>query len=400
MAFVGSRLRDARLARGLTASALAERVGISPGAISQHELHDVEPHAKTLTKIAEELDLPETYFLRAGIPKDPAHHWYRSQSAATKRARESAQARHAWLRDIVAQVQRKIDFPQNSIAAVKPPSDPLALSANSIESIASDLRAEWKLGSGPISNTISLLEMLGCIVGVFAFGADELSAFSQFASDRPYVILNAEESAGARLRFNAAHELAHLVLHRDVPSQKALAPAIHKQLEQQAHRFAGAFLFPSRSFAEEVYSTSLDALQQVKKRWRVSMQMMIRRAYDLEMISEDRYSRAFRELSRRGFRMKEPLDDSLPVEKPKMLAKSINLMIDSRTISREDLIHEIALSKTDIEILAALPRGYLESEQWGEVTDIKLRTESVQAGILNTTGSGSGQIIPFRVKLS
>jgi Zn-dependent peptidase ImmA (M78 family)/transcriptional regulator with XRE-family HTH domain len=380
----------------MTASALAERVGVSPGAISQHELHDAEPHAKTLSKVAEVLDLPETYFLRTGIPKDPAHHWYRSQSAATKKARESAQARHSWLREIVFQVQRKVDFPQNSIAAVKPPTDPLAISSNDIESMAADLRAEWKLGNGPISNAISLLETLGCIVGMFAFGADELSAFSQFASDRPYVILNAEESAAVRLRFNAAHELAHLVLHRNVPSQEASRPAIHKKLEQQAHRFAGAFLFPYRAFAEEVYSTSLDALEQVKKRWRVSMQMMIRRAYDLEMTSEDRYSRAFRELSRRGWRTKEPMDDSLPIEKPKMLAKSINLMIDNRVASREDLIHDIGLSQADIEILAALPHGFLKSEQWGEVSEIKLR--SSLPSDTKATGSGAGQIIPFRIK--
>ena len=369
---------------------------MSPGAISQHELHDAEPHAKTLSKVAEVLDLPETYFLRTGIPKDPAHHWYRSQSAATKKARESAQARHSWLREIVFQVQRKVDFPQNSIAAVKPPTDPLAISSNDIESMAADLRAEWKLGNGPISNAISLLETLGCIVGMFAFGADELSAFSQFASDRPYVILNAEESAAVRLRFNAAHELAHLVLHRNVPSQEASRPAIHKKLEQQAHRFAGAFLFPYRAFAEEVYSTSLDALEQVKKRWRVSMQMMIRRAYDLEMTSEDRYSRAFRELSRRGWRTKEPMDDSLPIEKPKMLAKSINLMIDNRVASREDLIHDIGLSQADIEILAALPHGFLKSEQWGEVSEIKLR--SSLPSDTKATGSGAGQIIPFRIK--
>jgi hypothetical protein len=90
------------------------------------------------------------------------------------------------------------------------------------------------------------------------------------------------------------------------------------------------------------------------------------------------------------------MDDSLPIEKPKMLAKSINLMIDNRVASREDLIHDIGLSQADIEILAALPHGFLKSEQWGEVSEIKLR--SSLPSDTKATGSGAGQIIPFRIK--
>lgn len=394
--FVGSRLRDARIARGMTASMLAERVGVSPGAISQHELHNMEPRGQTLSRIASVLGLPEAHFLRPSLSRDPAPHWYRSQSAATKKARESAEARHLWLREIVVAVQEHVDLPRNSLIDVTSPANPMAIRREDIESIASELRTAWKLGNGPISNTISLLEMLGCVVSAFAFGAEQLSAFSQDASERPYVLLNGDESSCVRLRFNVAHELGHLVLHKNVSVADSARPEIHKEMESQAHRFAGAFLFPARSFADEVYSTSLDALAQVKTRWRVSMQMVIRRARDLDLINQDRYERSFRELSRRGFRLKEPLDDSIPVEHPSLIAKSIMLMIDKNVATRESILHRLAFSQADIEVLASLPPGYLSTADWGQVTDFDLKEKANPKE--STSRDPLGQLIPFRAR--
>lgn len=43
--------------------------------------------------------------------------------------------------------------------------------------------------------------------------ADEIDAFSLWRDDRPYIFLNTSKSA-ERSRFDAAHELGHLVLHR------------------------------------------------------------------------------------------------------------------------------------------------------------------------------------------
>lgn len=393
--FSGARLRDARLARSMTASMLAERVGVSPGAISHYELRNGEPRSSTLARMSEVLELPQAYFLRPPLLRDGAPLLYRSRSAATKRARESAEARHAWLREIADVVESDIELPTPKIPVPDIRTPFAAITNEQIEGIAADVRAEWNLGAGPIPNVVGLLELMGCVVAAFAFGADKLSAFSQAADDRPYVLLNSDEASGVRWRFNAAHELGHLLMHRDVPAEVAARPEMHKLMENQAHRFAAAFLLPADTFADEVYSVTLDALVEFKSRWRVAIQTAMRRARDLELISQDRYERAVRDLSRRGFRKREPLDDELPFERPQVLSRSIQMMVDEGVVTREDLLHRLPYSPTDLEVLTGLPIGYLESSTWGRVAHLKVREQDSPR---TQHGAKEGQVLEFKPK--
>jgi Zn-dependent peptidase ImmA (M78 family)/DNA-binding XRE family transcriptional regulator len=371
--FCGSRLRDARVARGQTASSLAEVAGVSAAAISQYEHGDASPKPGVLAKLAGELRLPEPHFFRPTRPVDPAPYLYRSLAAATKRAREAAEVRQRWCMDIYDFVLSYVTMPPPKIDDLGFDANPMRISPEEIERAASTLRAAWGLGDGPIRNMVETLEAHGCALSRFAFGAEKLSSFSQFAMDRPVVMLNGDYDSAVRCRFNAAHELGHLVLHRRIDQRTADRPEVHKQMEAQAHRFAAAFLFPSAAVGDEVYSLAMDAVRSVKARWLVSMQMVLRRARDLELATQDQYERAMRELSRRGYRAAEPLDDELPVEKPTVLSKSIQMMLDNGAVTRPELLYRLPFSATDIEILAQLPRGYLQSDQWGEV--LHLRTD-------------------------
>jgi Zn-dependent peptidase ImmA (M78 family) len=344
-----------------------------------------------MARLAQVLELPQAYFLRAPLQRDAAPHLYRSRLAATKRARESAEAKHAWLREIATTLEESVELPEVAVPELDLPTDPAALTDDQIELAAASVRASWKLGDGPVPNVTVLLEKMGCVVSAFAFGARELSAFSQRSADRPYVVLNADETAAARWRFNVGHELGHLVLHRGVTSADAARSETYKLIEKQAHRFASAFLFPERAFAEEVYSLSLDSLISVKSKWRVSMQMMLRRARDLGLVSQDRYERALREISRRGFRTQEPLDDELPLELPRLLARSVEMLVDEKVVTKEGLLHELPFLPVDIEVLTGLTRGYLTSSSWGDVAELRVRN----SGASSEARSGSAKVIQF-----
>ena len=93
-------------------------------------------------------------------------------------------------------------------------------------------------------------------------------------------------------------------------------------MEQQAHRFGAAFLFPAAAFRDEVYSLNLETLFKLKPRWKVSAQLMIRRAHDLELVSKTQYERAFWKLSRAGYRTSEKYDDKWRSEQPSLLAEA------------------------------------------------------------------------------
>jgi len=311
--FSGARLRDARVARGMTASTLAELLGVTSGAISHWEHEQTVPKPGVINRVAEALSLPESFFLRRPRVESETPYLYRSRSAATKRARESAEVRQRWFMEIFDFAEKLVQVPVAQVDDLSAGKSPTEISFDDIESGAVELRKRWGLGDGPIANVAAVVESRGCAVTRFAFGADDLNSFSKFGV-RPTIVLNGDRDVCVRGRYDDAHELGHLVLHRGVDRGMAETPEMHKLLEAQAHRFAAAWLFPASSFVDEVYSIALDALLSIKRRWRVSCQMMIRRARDLDLINQDKYERAFRDLSRRGFRTAEPLDDELEPE--------------------------------------------------------------------------------------
>jgi len=95
-----------------------------------------------------------------------------------------------------------------------PEADVPDLSLYSPEVAARVLRQEWSLGERPISNMTQLLESRG--IRVFSLSEDtaKMNAFSIWRNQRPFVFLNTFKSAESS-RFDAAHELGHLVLHQD-----------------------------------------------------------------------------------------------------------------------------------------------------------------------------------------
>ena len=125
-------------------------------------------------------------------------------------------------------------------------SDFRRLQARAIEAAAFDMRAHWNLGRGPIADLSLVLENAGIVTGRCAFDAPSTDGVSHWsrADDRPYVPISSEKRTAVRSRFDAAHELGHLVLHRRVDRSALTRRDEFKELEGQAHRFAGAFLLP------------------------------------------------------------------------------------------------------------------------------------------------------------
>ena len=359
--FVGERLRRARIARMMTGVALAEEVGVSPAAITKFEKGAVSPREEIIRRLAEVLRVPPMHFFNP-VPSDgKAPVRMRSLSAATKRARASAEVRVDWLREIVAYLDAVMPLPLAELPDLCEIDDPAQLAEDDIEDLATALRRAWGMQDGPIANLTDLLESKGCAVSYFALGAEALDAFGKWTPEAPIIVENTDRMTAVRMRFDLAHELGHLVIHRHVPEPLAFRPEIHSLMERQAHRFAGAFVFPATSFANEVYSVSVGGLTECKRRWKLSIQAMIRRARDLRMISKEQYARALRTLSGRGFRKREPLDDELPIEVPRQLPDRIRCLVEERGFTVEEIEAHTRHRRREIEALTALPPGYFDS---------------------------------------
>jgi Zn-dependent peptidase ImmA (M78 family)/transcriptional regulator with XRE-family HTH domain len=374
--FVGQRLAEAREARGLTNGTLADLIGVSPTAISQYEKGLASPRPETMDKIAERLNLPSSFFVRqVGKEADEVLFW-RSLSSATQAARTKARRRFRWLKEIVAYLREYLDLPVPRLPRLKLPENVLSLTGDQIESAAQECRAFWGLGEGPIADLTLFLENNGIIVSRGRLDAEKLDAFSQVAEDgTPYIFLTADKESAVRSRLDAAHELAHLVLHCEVETRQFNTPKINKILEDQAFRFGSAFLMPARAFTHELWSPTLDAFRSLKERWRVSIAAMVKRCEEMEMISEQEAKRLFINYNRREWRVKEPFDDTLLIEQPRLLRRSFELLIREGVKTREQVLLDLPYAPVDIEDLGGLPRGYF-TEEPGRVAYLpKIRTK-------------------------
>jgi Zn-dependent peptidase ImmA (M78 family) len=170
-----------------------------------------------------------------------------------------------------------------------------------------------------------------------------------------------EKSAGVRSRFDLAHELGHLILHRHIDSADIEDKDFLKEIERQADRFAGAFLLPKHSFPNEVFTPRLDAFVNLKMRWRVSVQAMIYRCSDLGLFDDAQILNMRKQVSFRKWKTKEPLDDPsvIPLEMPRLLAKAFDLVAKSGRLSIDELKQAIPINPRIIETMCNLPVGAL-----------------------------------------
>jgi Zn-dependent peptidase ImmA (M78 family)/transcriptional regulator with XRE-family HTH domain len=390
--FVGQRLIQARQARELSSTSLAEMIGLNSVNISNYEHGKQSPSPEVMERITQVLNQPLTFFLRP-LPRGNREEdfWWRAMSAATKSARSRAYARHSWLREIVLYLQEYVDFPNVNIPVLDAPADVRKITSDMIEDFAAECRRYWKLGDAPVADLVLLMENNGVVVSRGELVAETLDAFSQWPGDseHPFVFLGADKASAARSRHDASHELGHLVLHRKVDRKNIRNPTIFKLIEDQAHRFALAFNLPASGFANQLWSPTLDAFLALKPHWKIAIAAMIKRCEQLGILSEEQARRSWIDMSRRGWRKREPLDDRLPPEQPRLLRRSFELLIRERIKSPEQILSDLALNAVDIEALACLDYGYLSGEGGQLMAVPQLRQEF---------RGGSANLLPFESK--
>jgi Zn-dependent peptidase ImmA (M78 family) len=196
-------------------------------------------------------------------------------------------------------------------------------SREEIEDAALSVRRSWGLGDGPIEHVVRQLERHGVVTTRLALGRHDLDAYSVWFDDRPVVALGADKGSTARSRFDAAHELGHGVLHDR-------ADLGLRETEDQAHRFAAAFLMPEDSI-RSFLSPSVDwrELMNVKAAWGVSLAALLIRARDLRILSQARYVSAMKYMSAKGWRRTEPGDRALGApEAPRLLGAALRRLKD------------------------------------------------------------------------
>jgi Zn-dependent peptidase ImmA (M78 family)/DNA-binding XRE family transcriptional regulator len=359
--FAGARLKEARDARGISAASLAEMLGLTRAAIYQYESDEQSPRPSVMEKICSVLNLPTAFFVRPLRNEQSGLIFYRSLSSTKQQARARVECRLGWVHDIADALREHVEFPKPNIPKFDLPSDPLKLTQDQIETIASEARKCWELDDGPLGSVVNILEKNGAIISRDDFLADEVDALSQWRNQDsiPYFLLNDRKQSAARSRMDLCHEIGHVLLHRTLSNEDFTKH--HKLVEDQAFRFGGAFALPLESFVAEleIGSLTLDFFQELKTTWKMSVGMMIKRTENLGLLSETQAQRLWQKRARNGWHLREPLDDELPIENPRLLPNAIHMVLDNKLVSRQSLLAVCPFAPNDIEILGGLERGYL-----------------------------------------
>jgi Zn-dependent peptidase ImmA (M78 family) len=158
-----------------------------------------------------------------------------------------------------------------------------------------------------VADLVGAIEAAGVVLVGADLGSMKIDALMSWPPQGRPVVLLGTHAPGDRQRFSVAHELGHAVMH-EIPTAAQ---------EAEADRFAAELLMPRRDIASSLGDVSMAGLAQLKKVWRVSMAALLRRARDLDRISDYQYRQGSIELSRAGYRTREPV--VIEPEQPRLL---------------------------------------------------------------------------------
>lgn len=324
---------------------LAALVDISPTAVTQLERDLYRPTTAVAAELALRLGVPGAFLQRCvanqSIPASAAH--FRSLRSTPAISREQALAFAELALEVLAAVEDFVDLPAASLPSLTGYVG--EISHADTERAAAEARQLLDVADGPVPHVVRLLEARGVLV--LRYPGDQLDrrvdAFSTTVTSRPVVLLSPAKDDKARSRFDAAHELGHLLLHPD-------AEPGSKVIENQAQDFAAAFLTPADQVAEDLPRTlDWDALHAAKRRWGVSLRALVYRAHVLGLLSDSAYRRGNIALATWGTPEPGPLG---PPESASLLGTAAGLMA-AHGMTTNDLAEHAALPQEQVELVIA-----------------------------------------------
>ncbi|WP_145511572.1 XRE family transcriptional regulator [Yersinia kristensenii] len=371
--FQPDRLAQVLAARRLSQTQLATMVGVSPATISKWRSGQQAPESDALERLASVVNVTSEWFTRpmlTGMSKP----LFRSNASAHAAARAMLETRIYWASELVTKLTEFVDLPELKLP-YRSFKNIDEISDADIEDAATECRTIWNLGRKEIPDLALAAESNGIILVREETGVAQIEGLSAWneALGVPFVLLSSDKGNAFRSRFDLAHEIGHLILHRSVGNE--LDAERYKLKENQAHRFAGALLLPAETFAEEVrIPVTLDSLLLIKQRYGISVAASLMRLYALNIITEEEKQNLYKRRSARWGAKSEPGDDYREPEKPRLLKRTIELLASSGIISVEGLAAFAGLSAIDVEMMVGLPEGYLTGKKAAVVHLAKLKS--------------------------
>lgn len=383
--FNGERLKLARIYRNMTASELADKIGVSRQAVLQYEKNESKPKLETEFTIITTLHFPRDFFYMDNLNSVPVENtFFRALSTTKKIDLQTQEEKTKFIVYIYEFLNNYFNYPQLDLPEINIDMD--LDNKDNIEDIATTVRNYWGLGMQPIENMVNLLENKGIIVSTLNINNKKIDAFTQVHEinnkEKFCVVLSNDKQSVARRNFDAAHELGHIILHRNIEKLEELTLEEQRKLEEQANSFAAAFLLPKNVFFNDLKDPiNLEYYKELKKKWKVSIAAMVMRARELGRINNSQYIKLVKTMNYRKWRVREPLDNQWKLQETILFKKSIDMLKNSNILSSSQIVYEIGkygipMYSEDIEELLDLEEGSLSEERKLKNNNIILQFKS------------------------
>lgn len=379
--FNGDRLKTARIYRSMTLAELGKSLDLSKQTLSLYENNKGNPDFSTVIKLSKTLHFPINYFFQEkNINITSGTTYFRSLSSTSKKSRSAEITKVEFIGALYEALYNYIEFPVLNLPKININSQ--NLSDEEIENVAIKLREFWNLGYDPINDLQYTLEENGLIVTGMNVADQKIDAYSQVVNidgiENYIIVLCVGNKGKARINFDLAHELGHILLHPWTEDIETLSNDEFKDRERQANKFASSLLLPKETFTKDCsrYPTELEYYIRLKKKWGVSIQAMLYRACDLDIISNNQFQYLMRQISSKGWRKKEPGD--IPhVLNENIFKMGIELLLDNN-YTKQDVTNifeesSINLFSDEIEELLNLPSKYLNVDDKPKNNIIELK---------------------------
>lgn len=339
----------ARESRGISQKELCEMSGLSQGKLSKIENGLVTVTNEDAEKLSGSLNYPLSFFSRneriygVGL----SEYFHRKRQSVTQKTLNKIYAKLEIRRMEIVTLLKAIDLGDVTIPIIDPDDYD-----NDIEKITQIVRATWQMPKGPVDNVVDVIEEAGAIIVPFDFEQANVDGISVWHSGMPPLIFVNFDRPMDRIRFTLSHELGHLVLHRNPPSDG-------NDIEEQADRFASEFLMPAQDISASLNNLSIQKLASLKPYWKTSMGSILKKASDLGKITE-RQSRYFwMQMNKLGYRTVEPPELCPPTEKPFLLDEIIKLHQNELNYSVKDMSAAMDLNPNEFQNLYIRNFGHL-----------------------------------------
>lgn len=360
--FIGENLANLGIMHGYSRKQLSEKLNVTEQAIWQYENNYTSPKMQIVNDLKSIFNVKSKFFYKSDVLNrycEPSNIpvmniAYRSKIKNVI-SKTQAEAKHIeYLDSFVNYLTTKLSLPTQRIIQLRDEvinylnttSDDREVQISTVAEIA---RSKLGFRDDTNDDLMFLVEKSGIFIFEKAIG-EEIDAYSLWTnSDRPFIILGNMKRSSVRRNFDIAHELGHLLLHYKVEFTN-LDTKEHKNIENEANLFAGAFLLPKKSFLQDMETvsrvTNPNAYLDLKKKWKTSLQVLGYRAANLGILDSKNHRNFYAALHRKDYLKREPLDESLSIQRPHKIKSIIDLvtkkeLIDLREMMEKDWMVEV-----------------------------------------------------------